>query len=100
MLTKRIKFLDATTLKIIAVVLMVADHIHQMFIEFGVPLWLTMLGRPVFPLFLFAAAEGFYYTSNRKKYLLRLLYASWTMTILSALLQFALPNDNIVLMNN
>lgn len=97
---KSIKKLDATTIKIIAVVLMVADHIHQMFIGFGAPLWLTYLGRPVFPLFLFTAAEGFYYTRSRKKYLLRLLYASWSMTILSAILQFVLPNDRVVLANN
>lgn len=97
---KNIKILDATTIKIIAVVLMVVDHIHQMFIGFGAPLWLTYFGRPVFPLFLFTAAEGFYYTKSRKKYLLRLLYASWSMTILSAILQFLLPNDTVVLMNN
>lgn len=97
---ENIKILDATKIKIIAVILMFVDHIHQMFIDFGAPLWLTYLGRPVFPLFLFTAAEGFYYTKSRKKYLLRLLYASWTMTILSSILQFALPNDTVVLMNN
>lgn len=79
---------------------MVTDHIYQMFVSFGAPVWLRYLGRPVFPLFLFIASEGFYYTRNRKKYLLRLLYASWLMTILSAILQFALPNDKVVLANN
>ena len=97
---ERIKCLDATTIKIIAVILMVADHIHQMFIGFGAPLWLTYLGRLVFPLFLFTAAEGFYYTRSRKKYLLRLLYASWVMTISTLILQLILPNDSVVLMNN
>ena len=97
---QNIKILDSTTIKIIALILMVADHIHQMFNSFGAPLWLTYLGRPVFPLFLFAAAEGFNYTKDRKKYLLRLLIASWVMTLGSALLQFILPNESVVLMNN
>ena len=53
------KILDATNLKLLAAVLMLLDHIHQMFSAVGAPLWLTMAGRPVFPLFLFAASESF-----------------------------------------
>ncbi|GMO12714.1 MAG: TraX family protein [Treponemataceae bacterium] len=92
--------LNATVIKIIAIVLMVADHIHQMFESVGAPLWLTWLGRPVFVLFLFAATESWRYTKNRKNYLLRLLCGSWAVTILSRVLDTALPNENIVLMNN
>jgi len=94
------KILDATTIKIIAVILMVFDHIHQMYAWNGAPLWLTILGRPVFPLFLFVAAESFHYTSNRKKYLGRLLLASWGMTFITTALSLLVPNPNIVLMNN
>lgn len=93
-------FLDATKIKFIAAFLMLLDHVHQMFAYSGAPLWLTMLGRPVFPMFLFLAADSFHYTRNRRKYLLRLLLASWFMTVSSLLLQRILPNDNIVLMNN
>ena len=96
----KIRKLDGTKIKILALILMVADHIHQMFVGFGAPTWLTYLGRPVFPLFLFVAAEGFYYTKSRKKYLLRLLYASWFMTISSIALQIILPNKSLVLLNN
>ncbi len=93
--------LNATQIKIIAIVLMVFDHIHQMFAHVGAPIWLTWLGRPVFVLFLFASADSFYYTHDRKKYLTRLLLGSWFMTVFSAALQtMILPNDNIVLMNN
>lgn len=94
------KILDATNLKLLAAVLMLLDHIHQMFSAVGAPLWLTMAGRPVFPLFLFAASESFYHTRSKRKYLQRLLAASWGMTIFTFLLQRLIPNDNVVLMNN
>jgi hypothetical protein len=96
----KFKRLNATAVKIIAIVLMFADHAHQMFIGFGAPMWLTYIGRLVFPLFLFTAAESFFYTRDRKKYLWRLLLASWAMTIMSRALQYALPNETVVLMNN
>lgn len=92
--------LDATALKLIAVVLMLLDHIHQMFAAAGAPMWLTMAGRPVFPIFLFAAAESFHYTHSKKQYLKRLLFASWFMTAFTFVLQRAVPNENVVLMNN
>ena len=94
------QILDATTLKFLAVLLMVLDHIHEMFVSMGAPMWLTMAGRLVFPMFLFAASESFYYTRSKKRYLQRLLFASWGMTIFTFLLQAVLPNPNVVLMNN
>lgn len=98
--SRRWQILDATTLKLIAAGLMLIDHIHQMFAAAGAPLWMTMLGRPVFPLFLFAAAESFHYTRSKKKYLQRLLVASWAMTLFTLVLQRIVPNENVVLMNN
>ena len=94
------KIWNATTLKLLAVFFMLLDHIHQMFAYRGAPLWLTMAGRMVFPIFLFASAESFYYTHSKKKYLQRLLFASWGMTIFTFFLQRAIPNENVVLMNN
>lgn len=94
------KILDATTIKWIAAFFMLLDHIHQMFTYRGAPMWLTMAGRIVFPLFLFTAAESFHYTHDRKKYMLRLLLASWCMTVSSFLVQWLLPNEHVVLMNN
>jgi len=92
--------LDATKLKIFAVVLMVIDHIHQMWASVGAPLWLTMIGRLVFPIFLFLMADSFHYTRDRKKFLTRLLIASWVMSAGTILITLLFPNDNIVLMNN
>lgn len=94
------QILDATTLKFMAVVLMVLDHIHEMFVSMGAPMWLTMAGRLVFPMFLFAASESFYYTHSKKRYLQRLLFASWGMTIFTFILQAVLPNPDVILMNN
>ncbi len=62
--------------------------------------WLDIFGRPVFPMLLFIAAESFHYTRSKKKYLMRLLFASWIMTIFTTLLGSMVPNKNIVLMNN
>lgn len=94
------KLLNATTLKLLAVTLMFLDHIHQMFAYQGAPIWLTMVGRLVFPIFLFTAAESFHYTHSKKDYLKRLLFASWGMTIFTFLLQRIVPNEHVVLMNN
>lgn len=100
--TKRFnwQFLNATTLKLIASALMLIDHIHEMFSHVGAPIWLTMFGRLVFPMFLFASSESFHYTHSKKGYLIRLLIASWFMSTFTFIVQGILPNDNVVLMNN
>ena len=49
------KICNATNLKYLAVALMFLDQIYQMFGSMGAPIWLTMLGRLVFPIFLFAS---------------------------------------------
>ena len=94
--------LNATTIKIIAIILMVFDHIHQMFIPMNPPMWFTWLGRPVFPMFLFVMAESFHYTHSRKKFLSRLLLGAWFMIIFNAILSTVLrnPNNNVNLINN
>lgn len=98
--SKKRQFLNATDIKLIAAFFMVIDHVHQMYAWQGAPMWMTALGRPVFPLFLFIAAESFHYTSDRKKYVKRLLFASWGMTILTFFIQRIIKNPNVVLMNN
>ena len=85
--------------KLIGIILMVFDHIHQMFYFEGVPLWFTMLGRLVAPIFLFLSAEGFYYTRNRKKYMLNLLIGFWICQILFMAVPAILPNSKVELIN-
>lgn len=98
---EKYQFVDGTQIKLLAVVLMFLDHIHEMFSTKGAPMWLTMLGRVVFPLFLFMSAEAFFYTRSKKKYIARLIVASICMVILTTTTQSIFPSkDNIGLMNN
>jgi len=92
--------LNATTIKVIAITLMLIDHVHQMFEWAGVPVWFKWFGRPVFVLLFFAMSESFHHTRNRKKLLTRLLVAAWLMVLGNFLLQTLLPNGEVVLMNS
>lgn len=65
-LNKR-KSLTTFDLKVIGLVLMVFDHIHQMFAGAGVPGWFNWLGRPVATIFFFVSVEGFTHTHDKKK---------------------------------
>ena len=58
------------TLKIIAMVFMVVDHIHS-YLRIG-PEWISLLPRFVAPLFVYFLVEGFYHTRNWKKYFQRI----------------------------
>ena len=68
---KKIQKLNATALKIIAAVIMVIDHTGYMF--FPKLIWIRKIGRLAFPIFAFFIAEGFFYTKDRRRYLLRML---------------------------
>lgn len=60
--------MSVLTLKIIAIVTMIMDHIGAITGEH----WLRIVGRLSLPIFAFLIANGFKHTSNVKKYLLRL----------------------------
>ena len=66
----KIRILDGTMLKIIAMVSMVFDHVGDMF--FPDMMWLRMVGRLAMPIFAFCITEGYIHTRNRNKYLLRM----------------------------
>src|SRR5699024_1610871 len=85
--TLRARGLSGTSLKEIALALMVLDHIHYFFSFTGaVPDWSSMLGRVSAPLFLFCTAEGFAHAHDRRTYLLRL----WGMGAGMGLVQFVI----------
>jgi hypothetical protein len=67
---KKYQVLDGTTLKIIAMISMVFDHVGSIF--FPDATWPRMIGRLAMPIFSFCIAEGFTYTKDKKKYLCRL----------------------------
>ncbi|MGY3765574.1 TraX family protein [Vagococcus vulneris] len=87
-------------LKIIGIVLMFVDHIHEMFSIMGTPDWLDWFGRPVATLFFFVSVEGFSHTRNKNKYLFRLLLGFWVMNIGSTIVQHFFKLGQIGLMNN
>ena len=80
-------------LKLIALISMIVDHIGYFFFE-NSPYYLElrMLGRIAAPVFLFLFVEGYFKTSNRKKYQKRLFYSSIIMFSGNLLLYFLLQN--------
>lgn len=62
---------DGFTLKIIAIVAMLIDHIGA--VLYPNVILLRLIGRLTMPIMAFLIAEGFHYTKNRRKYLARLL---------------------------
>lgn len=72
--SQRKKGLSSDALKLIAVIAMVIDHIAWLFIPFGSIAGQIMhvIGRLTAPIMCFMIAEGYYKTSNVKKYAQRL----------------------------
>ncbi len=69
-LSKGKGILNSDMLRIVAVILMLSDHIWATFMSFGD--WMTYIGRMAFPIFAFQIAEGYTHTRNFRKYVLRL----------------------------
>lgn len=94
------KGMSTFDIKVLGIVLMVIDHIHQMFAVMGAPHWLDWFGRPVATIFFFVSAVGFAHTSNRKKYLQRLLFGYWIMNAGSFIVQKLFSVGDMALSNN
>lgn len=67
---ERFKKIDGLTLKFIAVIAMMLDHMCYTVIRGN--MWMTWVGRIAFPIFAFLIVEGFFHTKSVKKYALRL----------------------------
>ncbi len=67
---EKLRILDGTSLKLIAMISMVFDHVGDMF--FPGALWMRMIGRLAMPLFSFCIAEGYAHTKNKQRYLMRM----------------------------
>lgn len=66
--------MSSFSLKMIAIITMLIDHIGVVFIPYNTQLYLISrsIGRLAFPIFLFLMVEGFYHTRDIKKYLTRM----------------------------
>lgn len=88
------KGLSGFSLKYLAMILMILDHIHYFFGFTGkIPLLFSKLGRLAAPLFLFCVIEGFTHTHDRKKYFLRI----YLLSIIMGALQFSFYNIGCML---
>ena len=63
---KKLKFINSNTLKTLAMVLMLLDHLWATVIPGNQ--WMTCVGRLAFPIFAFMISEGYVHTSDFKKY--------------------------------
>jgi hypothetical protein len=68
------KKLDSFTLKIIAIITMLLDHLYTFLSPVGVdiPIWFGYLGKLAAPIFFYLIVEGFFHTRSKVKYLSRL----------------------------
>ena len=71
---KKLKIIDGTTLKIIAMICMLFDHLgDNIFLS---QTWMRIIGRIALPLFAFCISEGYIHTKDKKRYLKRLFLFS------------------------
>ena len=88
------KGLSGFSLKYLAMILMVLDHIHYFFAFTGkIPLCFSQFGRLAAPLFLFCIIEGFTHTHDRRKYFLRI----YLLSIIMGAVQFSFYNIGFAL---
>ena len=90
------KGLNTFTLKIIAIVSMLVDHIGLVF--FPEVMMFRIIGRISFPIFAYVLAEGIYYTKDITKYMLRLgIFAllseiPYDLAVMGSVLEFSHQN--------
>ncbi|MGG4397914.1 TraX family protein [Paenibacillus thiaminolyticus] len=85
--------MNAFTLKLLALALMLLDHIHFYFPDS--PDWFHCAGRLAAPIFFFFAAEGYAHTRDIRRYMLRMFIFALVMAAGSELLTFAMPGGTI-----
>ncbi|GAC43831.1 TraX family protein [Paenibacillus popilliae] len=85
--------MNAFTLKLIALALMLLDHIH--FYLPDSPNWFHSAGRLAAPVFFFFVAEGYAHTRNIRRYMRRMFLFALVMAGGSKLLTFTMPGGTL-----
>lgn len=80
--------MSTTRLKIIALIAMIIDHIGE-FIP-NTPIYFRWIGRISAPIFFFCMALGFYYTKDKKTYLLRLYLFGFSMSLINLIINLSI----------
>lgn len=97
------KKLNRNQIKYLIIIAMIIDHIALKFIDYSQPIiggFMHLIGRLVCPTMAYFIAEGYYYTRNLNKYLLRLGlfgFISWFAFVyyLTGHLPVYIDNQNI-----
>ena len=83
-----------TTLKLIALVSMVLDHIWRFFPDS--PYFFHLIGRISAPIFLFCCVESYIYTSNRKKLFIRVYFLNIIVELMNLILGIGYLRMNFI----
>lgn len=88
--------MSSFTLKIMAIIFMVMDHIYTYFNQAGanIPIWFGYLGKLAAPIFFYLVVEGFFHTRSKKKYAQRVFLMGLIMILVDILLKI---HNNIFL---
>jgi len=90
------KYFTAFDLKVLAVVLMLLDHIGKYlptYLPGNLDLYFRYAGRIVAPIFFYLAVESYFHTRSKKKYIFRLYLAALVMAIGNIILESIVKNE-------
>ncbi len=85
--------MNSFTLKIIALITMLCDHIYCAVLLEPKYFFLNCIGRIAFPVFAFELSQGYIYTHNKRNYILRLLLFSIVSQIPFQLFLNSIPSS-------
>ena len=74
-------YTNPSKLMYFAILLMIFDSFRPLLFSLDTSLYLSIVGRIVYPILLFLFADRFYYTTSKKKLMIGLLLLSWLLSL-------------------